>query len=206
MSLRQTKSTSGFTLMEVMIAMTILGLLLANVGLVSRAGTRAAQSGLFEQLIEDELEQGLDRVRLALMSSTAANLYPTFAAPLSQDYIEFSTSLGYENNMLVESEPERISWKAQGSGGQLVWEQNFDQPSKRRVVWSNSVPMLQMGEIANELDDNGNGLQDEPGIAFSVEAEASNQAQVYVHLTIEKTNPDGKQVPTARSINVTCRN
>lgn len=192
--------------MEVMIAMTILGLLIANVGLVSRAGTQAAQAGLFEQLIEDELEQGLDRVRLALMSSTASNLYPTIAAPLSQNYITFSTSLGYENNMLVESEPERISWTPTSDGGQLVWELNPDQPGKRRVVWSNSVPSLQMGELANEIDDNANGLQDEQGIAFHVESESADEVQVFVHLTIEKTNPDGRRVPSARSINVTCRN
>ena len=206
MRLRQHGLRGGFTLMEVTIAMTILGLLVANVGLVSRAGTQAAQAGLFEQLIEDELEQGLDRVRLALMSSTANNLYPTFAAPLSQNHITFSTSLGFEDNMLVESEPERISWSPSADGGQLLWEQNPGEPNKRQVVWSNSVPILQMGELANELDDNENGLQDEQGIAFHVESESDQAVQVYVHLTIEKTNPDGVRVPSARSINVTCRN
>lgn len=200
------KRKGGFTLIEVMIAMAILGLLVANVGLVSRAGTQAAQAGLFEQLVEDELEQGLDRVRLALMSSTASNLYPTMPAPLSQAYITYSTSLGYENNILVESEPERISWSPTTNGGQMVWELNPDQLGKRRVVWSNSVPSLQMGELANEVDDNGNGLQDEQGLAFHVESGSAEEVQVFVHLTIEKTNPNGQLVPSARSINVTCRN
>lgn len=198
---------AGFTLIELSISVAILSLLIANVGMVTRTGSRAARAGLFEQLIEDELEQGLNRARLALMSSTANNLYPTFTAPLSNDEITYSMSLGYENNAFVESDPERISWEAGPNGnGRMVWSQNPGEPNERRVVWSNSVPVLQEGEIDNETDDNDNGLDDETGIAIHVESESDEEVQVYVHLTIEKIDQDGNRVPASRMVNVTCRN
>lgn len=198
---------AGFTLIELTISIAILGLLIANVGMVTRTGGRAARAGLFEQLIEDELEQGLDRARRALMSSTANNLYPTFTAPLSNDEITYSMSLGYEDDAFVESDPERISWEPGLDGsGRLVWSQNPDDPNERRVIWSNSVPTLQRGELDNEVDDNSNGLDDEPGLAFHVEAEPDSELQLFILLTIEKIDQDGKRVPASRQVNVTCRN
>lgn len=199
--------SSGFTLIEISISLTILSLLIVNIGMVTRTGGRAARSGLFEQLIEDELEQVLDRSRFALMSSSANNLYPTFTAPLSTTEISFSSSLGFENGTYIESDPERLSWESGPDGiGQMIWFQNPGEDNQRRVAWSNSVPILHRGELDNDSDDNGNGLNDETGMAFHVESESDQEVQVFIHLTIEKFDPDGNRVPTARSVNVTCRN
>ena len=201
------RRTSGFSLIEIAIGISIMGLLFVNVGMVTRTGGRAVRSGIFQQQIEDELEQVLDRSRFALMSSTANNLDPVFTAPLSNHEISFKSSLGFENGTLVESDPESLSWESGPNGlGQMIWTQNPGEHNQRRIPWSKSVPTLHRGELSNEIDDNANGLYDETGVAFHVESQSDQEVQVHIHLTIEKFDPDGKRVPTARSVNVTCRN
>ncbi|MDA1264992.1 MAG: prepilin-type N-terminal cleavage/methylation domain-containing protein [Planctomycetota bacterium] len=192
---------AGFTLLEIMIALTIMALVAVNITMVTRTGSQAARSGAFWQTLNDEADQTLDRITLALMSSDADNLYPIAIAPLYTNEVTYSVSLGVENGEVITSSPESISWEQQEDRGRVRWFENPGLPDERSVTWSNWVPMFFAGETFNGEDDNENAVVDETGLAFDMQGELVN-----VHLTIERQGPEGEWLPTTRSVQVTCRN
>ena len=192
---------SGFTVLELMIALTILALVAVNVSTVTRTGAQAARSGAFREQLNDEADQTLDRISLALMSSGAANLYPVVSAPLYTNEVTYSISLGVEGGRQIESLPESISWQQLEDRGRVQWRENPGLADERVVTWSNWVPTLFEGESFNGTDDNGNAIVDESGLAFDMRGELVN-----IHLTIERKGPDGNMTPTTRRIQVACRN
>lgn len=192
---------AGLTLLEVSIALVIFSLLVVNVSMVSRTGSRVAATGVFVTALNDEADMTLDRITLALMSAKSDDLYPQAAAPASSSYVGYSVSLGLENGEIVYAAPERIDWSALGPTGRITWYQNYSAPEERSVVWSSSVPSLRDGEIANGLDDNGNQIQDESGLAF-----VKDGSLMTVLLTVEREDPDGNPLATSRQKLVTCRN
>lgn len=192
---------SGFTLLEIVIALTITALLAVNIAMVSRTSSEATRSGIFWTTINDEADLTLDRISLAVMSSRADNIYPVRIAPGHTPEISYSVSLGVEEGELIESPPESISYLETGTGGKIVWKESPGLEEERSVTWSNWVPQLHMGEIDNGGDDNDNQLIDERGLAFDMVDDRVN-----IHLTISRIDHNGELVPTARNITVTCRN
>ena len=192
---------SGFTLLELMIALTILVLVAMNVSMATRTGSQAARSGAFYQTLNDEADQTLDRISLALMSSDADNVYPVAVAPLYTSEVTYSVSLGVANGELIQSPPESITWEQVEDRGRVRWCESPGLPEERSVTWSNWVPMLSDGEDFNGADDNGNVIVDESGLAFDMQGELVN-----IHLTIERQGPEGKWLPTTRRLQIACRN
>jgi prepilin-type N-terminal cleavage/methylation domain-containing protein len=199
--MRTRRSTNGFTLLELVIALTILVLVSVNITMVSRTGSQAARSGAFRQTLNDEADQTLDRISLALMSSDAENIYPIAVAPLYTNEVTFNTSLGVEGGEVIQSPPESIVWQQIADRGRVIWSENPGLPSERSVTWSNWVPTFFAGEEFNGKDDNENIVVDESGLAFDMEGDLVN-----IHLTVERQGPDGKWLPTTRSVQITCRN
>lgn len=205
--MKRSARNSGFTLLELMIALTIMALVAVNVMMVMKTGGSAVRNSSFLSMLDDDVNLTLDRVKLAVMASTADNVEPRFEAPLSSSEITYSISLGVQGGEEVTSDPERIRWENAGpAGGRVTWTQNPELAGEHTIVWSNWVPSLYQGELANGNDDNENNLNDETGLAFEVMQQAANELEVYIHLTIERTGPDGKEVPASRRVNVTCRN
>ncbi len=193
----------GFTVIEVLIATTILSLIVVNVSMVSDSGSRAARAGAFKSKLEDEADLTLDRISLALMSSSVESVYPQTPAPAYTSEVSYSISLGVgATGEMISGDLERISWIEQaGLPGRVLWAQNPGLVNERHVVWSNWVPEVFQGEVVNGSDDNANGLADETGLAFDMD-----RAEVNIHLTIERIDPNGVPTPTQRRVNVTCRN
>ena len=200
---------AGFTVIEICIALVIMSLISVNVVMVTRTGANAVRTEAFKESLEDDLNLTLDRIKLALMASSATSLEGVNIAPLGSNEISYSISLGLgASGALVDSDPEKIEWTGIGAdAGRVVWTQNPELAEERSVVWSNWVPRVHDGEIdANINDDNGNGLNDENGLAFTLVADEGEDTEVYTHLTIERTDPNGRQVPKQRQVNITCRN
>ncbi|MCP5023736.1 MAG: prepilin-type N-terminal cleavage/methylation domain-containing protein [bacterium] len=200
-------SRSGFTLIEVLIASVIFALISINIAMVTRAGSHATANGVMHELLNSELDLTLDRIKLALMSASADNVYPQVSAPASNDRIDFNTSLGVQSGVHVMGDPERIEWSpTENEVGRVVWTQSLGLPNERTIQWSKSIPTMQNKEIINLSDDNANGLVDEPGLSFHVQHASNKEMQVYITLTVTKTDSSGRPVPANRQVNVTCRN
>ena len=195
------RGSRGFTLLELMIALTIMALIAVNITMVTRTGTEAARAGIFDITLNDELETTLDRISLAVMSSRADDIYPRRTSPGFTPNVTYTVTLGYEGGVEVQGPPERIAFNETALGGQVVWLESPGEVDERRVVWSNWVPILSKREEPNGVDDNANELPDEAGLAFDMDGDLVN-----IHLTIERLDPHGVPVPKDRLIRVTCRN
>lgn len=194
---------SGFTLVEVIAALAIVGLVLANMAIVTRTGSSATRSGVFQASLNDELDLTLDRITLALMGTSEDEIVGPPMAPACSDYVHYTRRLGYEDGAPVTSDPESIVWEpSAGVSGHVVWAVNGGEVTEREITWSRAVPDAFLAEIgSNGEDDNGNGLLDEHGLAFTKEGD-----RVDIYLTVEKLDENGELAQEAETFTVTCRN
>lgn len=194
---------SGFTLVEVVAALAIVALVLANMAIVTRTGSSAARSGVLQASLDDELDLTLDRITLALMGTSEDEIVGPPMAPAYSDYVHYTRTLGYEDGEPVTGDPESIAWEpATGLSGHVVWAVNGGEETEREITWSRAVPAEFLAEIgSNGEDDNGNGLLDEHGLAFTKDGD-----RVDIYLTVEKLDENGDLAQDAETFTVTCRN
>ncbi|MEX1024877.1 MAG: prepilin-type N-terminal cleavage/methylation domain-containing protein [Planctomycetota bacterium] len=158
---------SGVSLIEVLIAMSLFAVIIGKASEVFRSTRAVASSGISSMMVEDEARIVLDRIALAVMSSNRGSLAPQLAPGHSTE-INFQISRGVEAGVAAWNDPARIVLGG-AAGNQVQWIQSVGLPEERTVVWTNDVQPLFGGELANGLDDNGNGLVDEPGLSFLIE-------------------------------------
>jgi prepilin-type N-terminal cleavage/methylation domain-containing protein len=198
---RQRRSAcSGFTLLEVILGLSLLAILLVKVAMAVNSANRFTAEGSSAVVLEDQARAALDRIAYAIMGSDRNTLIPDVEAPLHCTDLDFRVSLGVDDGgVIVWDDPERIGLG--DSQNQLTWRSNPGLPEERRVVWSNLVRDLLEGELPNGVDDNGNGLIDEKGLAFVI-----FRNSVTIRLTLEKPGPGGRRMTETVQTTVTCRN
>ena len=190
---------AGFTLLEVLIALALVGLVIANVAMVMQTGTKAYQMESSLGDLEIQADRTLDRIALALMASSRESIDPSAQAPFHASAVNYEQSLGVEDGEPVFGPAERIEMTVQE--GRVMWRERPEEPSERSVVWTNWVSAFLEGEVQNGLDDNGNGLIDETGLSFEVVG-----SRVTIRLTLEREMPDRSVRRISRETVVTCRN
>ena len=195
----KTNKRSGFSLLEVMITLALVGLVTSNLYMVLGQSSDAFGEKTYIHDTEVQARRTLDRITEALLGASRDTLYLTPQAPWSTSALNFESNLGVEAGEIVWGDPERIDLKIQG--GQIVWAQNPGEVNENSVVWSKWVPALLEGEFLTGSDDNLNGLIDEGGLSFELNGES-----VVIRLTIEKTDTDGKKYTRTLESVVTCRN
>ena len=198
---------AGFTLIELMISLSIFALVTANIVLITRTGASAAQGGALRSILTGELDLTLERMQLSLMAAHADEVQSINAFPLYSSRVDYAIDIGIDNGSVILGDPERIEWTPlNANDGRVSWITNPDDvATERSMTWSRSVPAVFMGELAgNGADDNQNGLSDEGGLAFTLPDEGQDLLEI--HLTVERVNKDGARVPRSRRVRVTCRN
>ena len=186
-------------MLELIIALAILGLLVTNVGLVMKTSSSVTKAGLRIEQLESQADLTMDRIALAIMASSSEGIVPAPMAPDSADFLRFARNSGVENGEILWGNEEIIELEA--DSGQVVWRENMDLPDERRVVWSRWVTDLLEGETANAADDNGNGLEDEAGLAFDM-----NGRLITIRITLESEDSEGSVLTKTRETRVTARN
>ncbi len=197
--MKHTKNNAGFTLLELMITLTLLGLVTGNLYSIVGKGSDALSQKAYLHDTEVQARRTLDRITQALLGASQSTLYLTPQKPWSTNALNYESNLGVEEGVVIWSDPERVNLKI--SDGKVVWSENPGTKNEHSVVWSKWVPELLEGEFLSGEDDNDNGLIDEGGLSFEL---AGNS--VIVRLTIEKTSPDGQSFSKTLESVVTCRN
>lgn len=190
---------AGFTLLEVVIALGLVVLVVSNVVMALSSSTKAYEAGSSRGEVEDQARRTLDRIALAVMGSSRAGLAPGQEFPLDTSSLTYQLNLGFEDGEAVWSEPERIEREV--GPGQVTWKRNPGTAEQERVVWTNWVREFMAGEVFNGVDDNGNGLVDEKGLSFTLEA-----SLVTIRITLEREGPDGNPITVALETQVDVRN
>ena len=189
---------AGFTLIETIIAMALVGLVLTKLMLVIDEARRAHEDESVTMMLEDQAMELVDRIAFAIVGSAREKLTPTQFAPLTSERIRYQLSLGVEDGAVVWGDPEVIGLEQEA--GEVYWNQNEGEANERRVVWANTVSQMLEDELLNGIDDNGNSLADELGLSFVLEGDS-----VMIRLSLERER-EGKKVQVTKETTVTCRN
>jgi len=190
---------AGFTVLETVIAMALVGLVLTKLTMVMDEARRAHEEESVSMQLDDQAMELIDRIAYAIVGSSRESLDPAQGAPFYGSAMRFQLSLGVEDGEVVWSDPEKIALEE--DSGAVYWSQNEGEVNERRVVWANTVSEMLEDELMNGVDDNGNELADELGLAFVVDDKS-----VTIRLSLERDLDDGESVQVTKETTVTCRN
>jgi prepilin-type N-terminal cleavage/methylation domain-containing protein len=199
MKMHAARRRSGFTLLELMITVSLLSLVMLNVWMVLRESSAAYSARTVDYDAEVQAQRTLDRISEALLGASKDTIEVPKQSPLYADWLRFEINVGYENGAPVFGNEQEIRLEAPAQ--EVVWRERPDEEDERRVVWSRFVRQFLEGEVPNGIDDNGNGVVDEKGLAFDLDGD-----MVIVRLTIERPGPDGTLITKTLKSQVTCRN
>lgn len=211
MSLR--RGCGGYSLLELAISVSLLGVVFAAAGLVGRAS-----QGLYEQssqssALEMRARQAVDRVVDGLATMVQTLSFPDPLQPAWTETLDFQQGLGVAGGALVASAPQRLALElddGEANDGndndgdglvdecRLVLVRNLGAANEQRTVLCRSVRRLAEREVANGADDNGNGMLDELGFWMQRQGDVMS-----LQLTLEELDDGGR--PMVRSVTTSFR-
>jgi len=210
------RRSAGFTVVEVMIAVVLSGLMLGAITVIFDSNRKALRTGATADNLEEQAYQTVHEIRKLLAASGTDAITPMPVHPLHTSAIQFQRGVDIDNAELVWSDPERLvleyspSEKNNGvddDGNGLVdecrilWIQDEGGPNERTIVVSNWVSEYLEGENADKKDDNGNGMAAERGLTFTFDEDL-----ITVYLTLQRPDPNGLMLTKTVSTTIALRN
>lgn len=207
---------AGFTLLELMLAFTLFGVIAGSIGLVTRTFNRAFRAGVAGAALDSNLRRSMDFVCDRLRAVSSSTLIPLTESPFSTTQVDFQRAVGNLGPSVVWGDPERILFEYSpgetddgvdndGNGlideGRVVWIQNAGTANEARATLCNWVREYFEGEADTGVDDNGNGRIDERG--FSIDFEGN---RAHVRLSLEQRDSEGLSIVRTLERTVTFRN
>lgn len=212
---RSRTGSSGFTLIESLIAVTLLAVLFLAVAQTSSRASDAFDEGSTEHMLSTSTHRCLEHITQAIEFADSS-IMAGLSANLGKDTVSFRTPIGWAGTepdwsetvfLRTEFETGELNDGLDNDGDELIDElqivqvENEGQPEERRVVLARGVAELFEGEIANNMDDNGNGLIDERGLSFS-----ATGSVVTVRLTCQRRDEAGRLLTKTAETAVRLRN
>lgn len=213
---RRSTIRAGFSLVELVIAVTLFAMLMASVVLVARSSDRAYRTGATVAHMEAQVAMAVQRI-VSELSSAGIDTFAALPAPgVATDQLQYLNAVDFDGAQVLWSAPRRLALELEpgelddgldNNGNGLVDErcvvltENLGLLNERRLVLTRWVPELAEGELANGADDDGNGLVDEPG--FSVERIGET---LIVRLSLQKRDSEGRLLNRSASTSTRIRN
>lgn len=198
-----TARCAGMTLLEMLLASAILSLLLLMAMIMTRSSaefySRASINGARELAVESTLNEMVNEL-LESRASTITQPVSLLTPPSSSSTLTFRRVLSFDpaTGTYVSGPLARIALE----GNAIFVTTDADAPAPRQRFLIDGVSELAAGEIANGVDDNGNGLVDEAGLAFVLETSFT----VRIYLSLERRNAEGAMDVVSGSTLVQVRN
>ena len=197
---RVRRRSAGFSLIEAMIALVLLGVVVTKLTIVIGEARNTQSRESSHLILEDRARQVLDRISYAIMGSDAQSLIPDTEFPAHHSELRYRVSMGVEDGAVVWSDPEIIGLSPLDPN-QIYWGTNVGEANERIIVWCNVVSDLLEDEFANGMDDNANGLADEDGLTFVLD-----RSSVTIRITLRGEDDSGNEIRHTVQTMVTCRN
>ena len=195
-----TARMAGFTLLEAAISIALLTMVMVNAFTLLDTTRRNDESNAEHLELQLTASQTLDRMVLALVEADREVTLPQNEAPNSDSRINYQASLGTEGGVEMLSDPARI-WLERDQA-QVKWTTLPGELNEKQVVWGRHVSDFLINELGgNAIDDNGNGLLDEEGLSFNIEANS-----VLIRLTLRKIDKQGKEITASAETRAAFRN
>ena len=203
---------AGFTLVEVIIALTLFVILFSSAVLAARGGAGAFRATQGQSDVEVRARRAMDRVAFELMSAGRSTLVATPASSSGTPEslfgafdFQFRQAIGVNGTaplwgptlaLTREYAPDEADDGVDNDGnglvddGVLVLTRDVG-GEPHRVVLCHGVREMLEGELADADDDNGNGVIDESG--FNVQRQGD---VLFVRLSLEEPVEGGTIVRT----------
>ena len=183
-SSQRTTRSHGFSLVEMMVALGLLGIILTSLSMVLRQTRKSYRTGSAIMAVENQGARAMREVVDSLRTADLTSLGAIPAPPLSAPTLDYQVNLGFVGTQTVWSDPMRLRFDP--AAGTIVRTEDVGGPNQASVTLGRNIPRLLEGELLNGVDDNGNGLRDEPGFSLTREGDL-----LVVRLTIQAPGPDG---------------
>ncbi|HVS19907.1 MAG TPA: prepilin-type N-terminal cleavage/methylation domain-containing protein [Planctomycetota bacterium] len=206
------RARAGFSLTELVVAASLIGMVLAVPAMLLDASNRAYSSSSNAGAMDLDTRRALDDLTELLQRSGTEGLQTAL-----DSMVEFKLCIGVDAGEPLWGELQRITLVPEpgevvdgldndGDGlideHQVLWIEDFDTPGARTHVLARRVAPSLAGEAAgNGLDDNGNGLTDEAGLAITFEGE-----RLIVRLTIMRLDAYGVRLDHTVERSIALRN
>ena len=193
---------AGFTLIEMLVSLGVVIGLLSGALSMLLSGSDAFRRVSSNTILEDQVRQSVNRIVVELRSAGSEVLEPT-SAPLGTTGLTFQRPIGFDGD-IVWGTPTRVAFELDpaevddnmdndGDGltdeGQVVLTRNLGLVNETRTILCRDVSELFAGELPNGDDDNGNGLDDEPG--FTIQFDGPT---LTIRLSIDHVDKEGRAV------------
>jgi prepilin-type N-terminal cleavage/methylation domain-containing protein len=179
-SLHGPRARRGFTLVEALIAATLLAVLLLAVAQTSSRASDAFEEGSAEHTLSTATHRAMERLARTLELADGTLLAGPVLTDFGADLVTFRVPADFVGGAVqwtnvqihAELEPGELDNDLDDDGDELVDEYRIvltEAPGtadERRTVLLSGVAELLEGELANNADDNGNGLIDERGFSL----------------------------------------
>lgn len=213
MSATRQPRRAGYSLIELLISVGLLGLVFAAAGLVSRTSQGVYRQSSQASALEARARQTLDRVVDLLATMVRSLAFPDPAVPAWTETLDFQQAAGVVGGVLQPGPPLRLLLEMDdgevrdgadndGDGlsdeSRLVLLRDPDTADERRTVLCRGIRDLAEREVANGADDNGNAMADERGFCLQRQDDV-----LRVLLTLEELGEGGR--PVVRSVTTSFR-
>lgn len=206
---------SAFTAVELLLAVTLLGLMLASAAQVVTKSSDAYRTNRAIRRLEQRAHKALDRVLTELAATGVGYLDPPTVEGIPYTVLEYDTVLlqgtiavaGPTSRLSLEMEAGEVDDGVDNNGNGLVDDRilvltrDVGGPAEQRVVLCRGVRELLEGELPDGLDNNGNVLGDEPGFHL-----VRNGRALTVRLTLEGIGPQGEPLACTLETSAMMRN
>lgn len=197
--IRSKRPSAGFTLLEILITVTLVGLLMASLSSAFQSTGGTFRTVTSAMNLEVQGTRAMHNILNGLRWADGDSLSVVPATPFFASEIEFVQNTGFDGTSTGWSDPIRIGLDA--TPGEVVWTENPGLAGERRLDRIQFVAKLQAGETENGLDDNGNGLVDEPGFCVTRQDDV-----LTLSLTLEGTDHSGSTHTRSFTTRLYCRN
>jgi type II secretory pathway pseudopilin PulG len=207
---------AGFTVIELMISTVMLSTILFAIGLTVLTGKQNFRQGITQAVLESRAQRALDRIVGELQGAQANSITPVPTAPLGSSSLQFRVCTGYDGTAQTWGpwmriarvadpldSPDGVDNDSDGlvDEGQVVLTRDVG-GANQAITLVDGVCRYLEGEKGNGLDDNGNGLTDEAGLSFVVDANGT----LTIRLSLAAVDPRGKPLIQTAETSVHMRN